>query len=267
MLGRFIVAATRVHELLEQIRERAAFPVSVILDAHGDARAWLQHAGSMLASLADLRAVEPRLAIGSLELALPKLQAMRETYDAAIGQFAAMRAQHGFGDVPAYVEIPRDERWIAQLPGAIAALARHRLGAKLRCGGLTADAFPSVGEVTAFMRIANDDNVAFKATAGLHHPLRHLDAATGATQHGFVNLLCGALLATLEPADVTEGAIAEEYPSAFTFGTEAFSWREYKFAAADIVQMRAKQFVAYGSCSFAEPVDDLIVLGVLGAGA
>jgi hypothetical protein len=239
----------------------------VILDARDDARTWSQHLGSMTASLAERRTVEPRLAIGSLELALPKLQAMRETYDAAIGQFAAIRAQHGFDHVPAYVEIPRDERWIAQLPGALAALARHRLGAKLRCGGLSADAFPSVSEVTAFIRIASDDRVPFKATAGLHHPVRHLDPATGATQHGFLNLLCGALLANMEPAGAVEAAIAEEDPSAFVFGAQAFSWREYKFAAGDIAQMREQKFAGYGSCSFAEPVDDLIELGVLGAGA
>jgi hypothetical protein len=266
ILGRYIVPATQVAELLGLTQTGEPFALSVIVDADREPRTWSASLIATLELLARLGADDPRVKIGALELPLPRLQAMRDTYDASIGQFAAARAHHGFRDLPAYIEIPRDARWTALLPGALAALARHRLGAKVRCGGLTADAVPSCAEIAAFIRAACEERVSFKATAGLHHPVRHLDAATGAMQHGFLNLMCATLVARAGDSDSIEPAVAEEDPAKFAWEADSFSWRGHRFDVPALAAMR-ESFVGYGSCSFSEPVEDLTALRVLEAAA
>jgi hypothetical protein len=45
-------------------------------------------------------------------------------------------------------------------------------------GGETADKFPAAESVIEFIRLCGAANVAFKATAGLHHPLRSVHRLT-----------------------------------------------------------------------------------------
>jgi hypothetical protein len=78
--------------------------------------------------------------------------------------------------------------------------------------------------------------VPFKATAGLHHPVRRGE------EHGFLNLLA----ATSAPAGRLEAVLAEEDASAIDF------------ADGD-----RTLFTSFGSCSWREPVEDLRELGLL----
>lgn len=139
------------------------------------------------------------------------------------------------------------------------ALHEHQLGAKIRCGGLTADAFPSDAAVAEFVRGCVERGVAFKATAGLHHPFRTRDEEIGVLQHGFLNLLA----ATAAPDADTDKVIAERDPAAFELAGDAIGWRGVFGGAAEA---RA-HFTGQGSCSFSEPVDDLVAHGILGAAA
>jgi hypothetical protein len=253
MLGRFIVPASRVDELLAATSgERIA--VSAIIDAGSDRRTWLQNVQTAFARLADLRQNEPRLRVEALEVALPPLQTNRETYDAAIGQFAAAAQQAGVRDVPSYVELPRDSRRETLLPGAMYALARHRLGAKMRCGGVTPDATPPPAEIASFIARAYEERVPYKATAGLHHPVRHFNHSAGFVMHGFLNVLVAALRARQGwDAERLEGVISSEDSSQLQLDA----------SAEEIEAMRRENFIAYGSCSFSEPVEDLQKLGML----
>ncbi len=65
----------------------------------------------------------------------------------------------------------------------------HGSWPKIRCGGLSEQNFPSIDEVAEFLSVINAGNSSFKATAGLHNAVRHTDAETGFTHHGFLNLL------------------------------------------------------------------------------
>jgi hypothetical protein len=144
-------------------------------------------------------------------------------------------------------------------------LARYHCGAKIRCGGITADAFPSPEELAAFIVAATEAAVPFKATAGLHHPVRALDpAGTGFMMHGFLNVLLATLVARDGADAITvEAVIGEEDAAVFRVDEETIRWRDRFFDIASIEAMRREGFVAYGSCSIAEPVEDLTAMGVL----
>src|SRR5712692_2981712 len=50
--------------------------------------------------------------------------------------------------------------------------------AKLRTGGVKPEMIPAVGDVAAFIAACAERRLAFKATAGLHHPVRALHPLT-----------------------------------------------------------------------------------------
>ena len=143
-----------------------------------------------------------------------------------------------------YVELPVDGR----LEGQVAGLARLGLRAKVRCGGA---ASPSVSELARFVRVCRQAGVVFKATAGLHHPFSH------AGEHGFLNLLAACVFGG------EEVALAEDDPAAIALDRESFRWRGREAGAEELARVRATVFHSIGSCSVAEPVQDLRALGVL----
>jgi hypothetical protein len=144
------------------------------------------------------------------------------------------------------------------LPGEVAAVREAGAGAKIRCGGT---ALPTVEAVAAFVAACRDAGVPFKATAGLHHPIRHGDA------HGFLNLLAAAVFAHADGLGEGELAalLAEEDPGAFAVDAGGLAVHGRRADAGAIAAARAELFTAYGSCSFAEPVNDLLDLGILPA--
>jgi hypothetical protein len=120
--------------------------------------------------------------------------------------------------------------------------------AKVRCGGAITPRIPDLADFVAACRRLG---VPFKATAGLHHPLRAGD------EHGFLNLLAAAVFGD------EEEALAEEDESAFAVTAEAFTWRERSAGPEEIADVRRKLFVGFGSCSAQEPIDGLETLGML----
>lgn len=148
-------------------------------------------------------------------------------------------------------------------PELLEPIARHGLRAKFRTGGVTVDAFPPVESVSAFLRAAAAHGVAFKATAGLHHPLRCVKALTyepgspTGTMHGFINVFLAA--AMLSEADLI---LNETDPTAFTFDDEGATWRGRRASLDDLSRMRAFA-TSFGSCSFEEPIADLRAMGWL----
>lgn len=170
-----------------------------------------------------------------------------------------------FGRVT-FFEVP----WQASYPVMLDVLVAAReasgrfLGAKVRCGGPTAAAFPPPAVLAGFLAECRDRGLPVKATAGLHHPFRHEDAATGFTHHGFLNLLAATALAHdgAEAAVLTD-VLTDADPSHFVLDVRGLTWRGRHIGLAGLTGVRRDLFVGYGSCSFEEPVHDLAALGML----
>jgi hypothetical protein len=204
LLNRFVVPAARVAELPA---ERPA--LSVVL-ARADDAELLEDAEGVEAVELVLDGPRPRPA----------------------DLVAAYRALQPLG-VESYFELVLDESWRDSVPAATGAVAAVGGRVKLRCGGAS---IPSVEQVALVIACCREAGVPFKATAGLHHPVRRGE------EHGFLNLLA----ATTAPPGRLEAVLAEEDPTAIDF------------ADAD-----RTLFTSFGSCSWREPVDDLRELGLL----
>jgi hypothetical protein len=142
-------------------------------------------------------------------------------------------------DVESYVEV--DPRTIPRFSDGIAG---SRL--KIRCGPTP----PAIEELAAAIAACKRHGIPFKATAGLHHAVRQEG------QHGFMNLVAAAIFGD------EEAALGEEDADAFRLEGDAFRWHDRAASVAEVERGR-ELFVAFGSCSFSEPVEDLRSLGFL----
>ncbi|MFN0157336.1 MAG: hypothetical protein ACKVRP_04600 [Bacteroidota bacterium] len=172
---------------------------------------------------------------------------------------------HG-NDVSLFLEIP-----ITDDPsGLISAIRQSGAKAKVRTGGVTADAFPSNKDLARFIHACAKERVMFKATAGLHHPIHSEYSLTYEKEspkgimHGFINVFLAAAFAHngMGPTEI-ERLLLEQDPTAFVFTDENVSWRENMLSVYQVNAARAGLALAFGSCSFTEPFDDLRTLGFL----
>ncbi|HET9254204.1 MAG TPA: hypothetical protein VFO16_03250 [Pseudonocardiaceae bacterium] len=124
---------------------------------------------------------------------------------------------------------------------------------KLRCGGTSVESFPTVEEVADFLAIATGTGAPFKATAGLHHAVRHHDQRTGLTHHGLLNMLIGT-------AHAISGSSAHE---ALRCTDAAALAAEASALSKDTSRVVREVFACTGSVSVTDPVTDLTRLGLL----
>jgi len=165
--------------------------------------------------------------------------------------------------VTVYVEFTPDK-----INEMLPVLARNGARAKIRMGGLTPDSFLPSDTVARFLIDCADAQVPFKATAGLHHPVRgeypltYEPDSSSAKMHGFVNLFLAAALAWLgKEEDMVVATLEEESPKEFRFTEENVRWHGNALSAGQIGSVRRDFGVDFGSCSFAEPIDELKSLG------
>lgn len=175
------------------------------------------------------------------------------------------RKASAFANFETYIEIPhhRDPTELLE------AIAKAGARAKIRTGGITEDALPPAAEVARFIAAAARVGATFKATAGLHHPLRGAyrltyaaDAASG-TMHGYLNLFLAAALASRISEDEIVALLEERDHNAFTFTDESVGWRGHSLGQADLTAARKGFATSYGSCSFREPLEEIRALGLL----
>ena len=181
----------------------------------------------------------------------------------------AERVREALGDVTVYVELAAGNEGFRD---QVDTLRRNGLRAKLRTGGVTAAAIPESRTVLDFIAACAERRVPFKATAGLHHPIRCRRALTyepdspEGVMHGFVNLFLAAALVyeSVEP-EVVHALLLEEDASSLRLSDTAIEWRDHVILAEVIAEVRRSLAISFGSCSFDEPVSDLMALGWLPA--
>jgi len=169
--------------------------------------------------------------------------------------------------ITAYFEIATDEK----LPDLVSTLAIKGQRAKIRTGGVTNLDFPTARSVIRFVRTCMAANVPFKATAGLHHPVRCFKPLTYAadapqgTMHGFINvLLMTAFARESYRVSLLEDLMEEEFEEVFLFRENGVGWRdEHLLSTEQLAFLRTRGFNSFGSCSFDEPIADLRMLGLL----
>ncbi|MBK8248972.1 MAG: hypothetical protein IPK85_16465 [Gemmatimonadetes bacterium] len=242
-LGRLVVPAARLAECLEWAgphlrdgdpwRIAALVPDSPALSALGPFNA--VHGHRMLVDAAEVRVAGP----------------------ADVDALAAV----AHPDLAVFVELAVDE----QLPACLSRVKAAGWSAKIRMGGIVASAIPSIDDVVRFMRACHDANVTFKATAGLHHPLRgeypltYAANAPRATMHGYLNVFAAAGLLARGGTDdelraVLATTVASGAPASMFGGGD--QW--------DAVARASRAWLhGFGSCSFREPLDDLVALGLV----
>jgi hypothetical protein len=166
---------------------------------------------------------------------------------------------------PVYCEVALDEQ--AQLDAALDAIKQASCFAKFRAGGVKPEAIPTPELVSKFILACAHRKLPFKATAGLHHPVRSQYALTyeanapKAVMHGFLNVLLASAFAWHGERQI-EQIIAETDRAAFVFDKRAH-WKDKSLSCDQIRGARLNFMHSVGSCSFVEPVADLQTMGLI----
>jgi hypothetical protein len=268
MLGRFVCPVSKLHKLSEA--------ASVMMPGTHATSGYREHADVL--EPWSVSAVIDR----PLEEALELIDAFDEHHGVEDHGLARVESIELKAESPEFIdealdEIPDDIEPFFEVPveqdcrGFVAALAGNEASAKVRCGGVTPEAIPASGQIAAFLLACRGAGVPFKATAGLHHPLRaehrltYEEGGPRAVMHGFVNLwMAAALVRAREVSRETAVEVLEERDARmFDFGEETARWRGQEMGIVDIARARETFAISIGSCSFDEPVEDLKRLGWL----
>jgi len=270
MLGRFVIPAVRLAELepfameLFPVDPGRPFRFAALGRGGQDAADFVAGIAADLDSMHRFEArLRDRVAVDVLETRVPSaLLADAGGLTGVIDDALALT-----GAIRPFFEVPLGERWRDDLDVAADVLGATAGGAglKLRTGGLEAAAFPSCEQVAAALVACREAQVPFKATAGLHHPVRRWDDSVQAKMHGFLNVFGGGALAYLRGLSEAQLAalLACEDPNSFRFESGEFRFEKWAVGADEVARARREAVISFGSCSFDEPRADLAALDMV----
>ncbi|MBA3646090.1 MAG: hypothetical protein H0W63_07905 [Gemmatimonadaceae bacterium] len=246
-LGAFVLPVQRLEEFDDAV-------APILAGSHSWRISLLvKDGGELLAPDGNLlpRSAHAKVRITSVEMALSAMGALPATPAKGAKQFET------------YIEVPVADDVATVMPK----LAARGFRAKMRTGGITETAFPSTFHIIRFMRACSNSGISFKATAGLHHPLRaefpltYEKNSARAKMYGFLNVFLAAAFMWNGADDATAAKILEESdPSAIAFSSGGASWRGSDLSTNRIAAARESFAHSFGSCSFREPVDELKLL-------
>ena len=169
-----------------------------------------------------------------------------------------------------FIEVSAGEHWLSSMHIAVTAIAEinknsaEKASFKIRCGGIKPEMMPPSENVAHTILYCKEKGISLKATAGLHHPLKHFNDDLGGLMHGFINVFGSAILAKVNDFsfETLVQMLNDEKPDSFIFSENTLSWKNYSVTSEEIKKYRSF-ITSYGSCSFDEPIEDLQTLKLL----
>lgn len=260
MLGRFILPASRLAEFEQHFKgDRGCWYISTLIGADADIE------------LARCKEFNSRYRYGA-QIDCVEVKA------ASVDEIEKLHNLVG-ATMTTYYEVSLG----SELPSLLEAIKHANGRAKIRTGGVTPDAFPASDTVANFLIECARRELPFKATAGLHHPVRCIKpltyeaSAPSGTMHGFLNLFLCAVACRVRPfeserlpraslleAEHPELAFDDDFACFSTFaGLESDRGASVRIPIGDIRAARRNFAISFGSCSFEEPIADLKALNLL----
>jgi len=250
MLGRFILPVARLAEF-----EAAA-------SGHVDAtRPWQVSVIAGLDLTEDLKAIAQFNSRNERRILIDTIEIKASRPEAIVSALPRLPSE-----LTPYFEIPLED----DLVPLVRTIADGSARAKVRTGSTVAEGFPSAEALARFIRVCADEDVPFKATAGLHHPLRSVQDLSGqpgsgrGLMHGFLNVFLAAAFAQAGMAtDRLTDLLEESDLAAFHFEDDAVIWRGEMVVKGHLRNTRNLFAISFGSCSFEEPLKDLAKPGLM----
>ena len=247
-LGRFVTPVARLGEfvtaleaLSEGERFGARWPIAALASA------------DLAAEVTRVEAFNDRFVHGG-----PEVQSL----EARVGSLEEIQAV-GVTVPPryeVYLELPLAE----SLPRLVEAVRGVGARAKIRTGGVKEADIPAPEAVLAFLVATAAARAPFKATAGLHHPVRGSTPLTyeagsaSAKAFGYLNVVLAATLLWhgRPPGDAFRLLVAEDR-AGLVLSQDQIRWEGLEIRHDEIVRARREFALAVGSCSFTEPIEEI----------
>jgi hypothetical protein len=265
MLGSFICPAGRLDELAAERRhiDRHA-PISVsVLGTRPGGQGRFEESAAADAAVVTRLEKEGWMRALQLEVKWPLVEISTD----ALNRYIDALTRFGCTFERFFFEIDRTTTWERDVIAMARALrdSDGPLGFKIRTGGVTAELYPNADEVASAIQACRETGIPLKATAGLHHPIRHRRTDPAVMEHGFFNVFGAAVLAHSASVDreTLLAIIQEEVPASFQFDLGRFRWNDHVVTDDELRAARSSLAFSFGSCSFDEPLEDLSEAGLL----
>ncbi|HMO12918.1 MAG TPA: hypothetical protein PKD64_03825 [Pirellulaceae bacterium] len=263
MLARLIVPALKLRELelltTQLPRTNKSWLISALLPPVSDP--------DFARGLAEIRSFNERgrggdhnYLVDTIEVSTPSVEHLE------------VLVSHIPSDISVFAELPwRDHQPHFEQIARIREKGRSDFFAKIRTGGVQTDLIPSADVVSNFIWEAKSHAVGFKATAGLHHPIRseyrltYADESPIGLMHGFLNVFVAACLVDQHKIDreLTTELLLDSHADHFEINQEFVGWRNYQLDSPAVRHARREFCISFGSCSFTEPIEDLQHINIL----
>ncbi|MBL8889145.1 MAG: hypothetical protein JNL67_04155 [Planctomycetaceae bacterium] len=261
-LGHLVLPVGKLSELVEQFNEDLFEPlrISVVMPPASD----------MAGFQAGLEAIRDFNAEHEFYGVIDVVECKVDTPAELVAAQAACQNDHlvGFWELPLNDNLNQLVEALAEIKRATGRRGNH---AKIRTGSVVPGAIPNISSVAKFISLCAQHRVGFKATAGLHHPVRASHPLTYAADapcdvmHGFLNMFLAATAGYcgMTCVDTLSQILLTEHSQEFQVEPNGIRWRDQFWTLDQISESRFNFGLSFGSCSFTEPIHDLIALGWL----